>query len=125
MLRVIVGDNVDADKNFTWLVMKRLPDSRSVADWEEFLQTLYTFARELPHRCKWEENFKAVLFRLMSFFAETSVSRHKVLILRILREMLKSEPNLLKDYAEMTTMKVLKGFADPDSVVCIHLLNTQ
>ncbi len=37
--------------------------------------------------------------------------------LRVLREMLKSNGYKLKDYAELTTMKVLNGFADPDSLV--------
>ena len=44
-------------------------------------------------------------------------SNVRVYSLRVLREMLKTDRERLKDYAELTTMKVLKAFADTDSVV--------
>ena len=109
-----VGEYVEADH--MCLVAKRLMENES-ADWQNILQTLYTLSREFPDRCKWEEHFKTVLLRLMAIFAETDDSGHKVLVLRIIREMMKSEHSLLKDYAEMTAMKVLKAFADPDPLV--------
>ena len=41
----------------------------------------------------------------------------RMLCLRVLREMLKTNGDKLRDYAELTTIKVLKGFADSDSLV--------
>ena len=41
----------------------------------------------------------------------------KCFSLKILREILKTEHDRLKDYAELTTLKVLKCFTDSDSTV--------
>ena len=37
--------------------------------------------------------------------------------LRVLREVLKTQHQRLRDYAELTTMKVLRTFADSDASV--------
>ena len=37
--------------------------------------------------------------------------------LRVLREILKSQHDRLRDFAELTTLKVLKAFADSDASV--------
>ena len=111
-----VEEYEDADKDHMCLVVKRLSESHS-SEWQNILQTLYALVREFPDKCKWEEYFKTVLVRLVTIFAETTDCGHKVLVLRIIREMLKSGPSHLKNYAEMTTMKVLKAYADPDPLV--------
>lgn len=84
------------------------------------LQSLYTLARESPEKCKWEEYFKTVLIRLMDLISDND-NNVRVYSLRVLREMLKTDHERLKDYAELTTMKVLKAFADTDSVVSVLL----
>jgi len=80
------------------------------------LQTLFNQARDNPGACQWEEHFKTVLLRLMELLSDDEVNV-RMMCLRVLREMLKSNGDKLRDYAELTTMKVLKGFADPDSLV--------
>lgn len=47
----------------------------------------------------------------------------KLYSLRVLREILKTQHERLRDYAELTTLKVLKCFADSDPTVshCVQL----
>lgn len=85
------------------------------------LQSLYTLSREFPERCKWEEHFKTVLLRLVEVVTDPD-SAVKILVLRIIREMLKTEQTRLKDYAELTTMKVLKAFTDEESTVSLGVV---
>lgn len=80
------------------------------------LQTLFTQARDSPESCQWNEHFQPVLLRLLELFSDKEISV-RMMGLRVLREMLKSNGDKLKDYAELTTMKVLHGFADTDSLV--------
>lgn len=80
------------------------------------LQSLLTLCREYPDKCNWEEYFKPVLLRLLDLMGDTDVIV-KCFSLKILREILKTEHDRLKDYAELTTLKVLKCFTDSDSTV--------
>ncbi len=98
------------------LVVKELQTSSGSKQRHNALQSLYTLSREFPERCKWDEHFKVVLLRLVEVIADQD-SAVKILVLRIIREMLKTEQERLKDYAELTTMKVLKAFTDEESTV--------
>ncbi len=80
------------------------------------LETLYTQARESPESCTWSEHFQTVLLRLLELLSDEE-SNVRAMCLRVFREMLKSNGDKLKDYAELATIKVLKGFSDPDSLV--------
>ena len=80
------------------------------------LQSLLTLAREFPDKCNWEEHFKSVLLRLLDLMSDSDATV-KLYSLRVLREMLKTQHERLRDYAELTTLKVLKSFADPDPTV--------
>ena len=104
------------------LVVKELQTSSTSKQRHTALQSLYTLSREFPDRCKWEEHFKVVLLRLIEVISDPE-SAVKILVLRIVREMLKTEQDRLKDYAELTTMKVLKAFTDEESTVrmCVHM----
>lgn len=73
------------------------------------LQTLLGIARERSDMCNWEQNFRPVLLKLIELL-EKKNTQLQVLSLRVLREMLKSKPDLLKDYTEMTVMKVLNTY---------------
>jgi len=73
------------------------------------LQTLLGIARERSDMCNWELNFRPVLLKLIELL-EKDNGQLQVLSLRVLREMLKSKPELLKDYTEMTVMKVLNTY---------------
>lgn len=106
----------DVEKDHMTLVVKELQASSTSKQRLNALQSLYTLSREFPERCKWEEQFKAVLLRLVEVIVDPD-SAVKILVLRILREMLKTEQARLRDYAELTTMKVLKAFTDEESTV--------
>ena len=80
------------------------------------LQSMLTLTREYPDKCNWDEHFKTVLLRLLDLMGDSD-STVKLLSLRVLREVLKTQHERLKDYAELTTLKVLKCFADQDSTV--------
>ncbi|XP_064397669.1 CLIP-associating protein 1-B-like [Halichondria panicea] len=80
------------------------------------LETLYTQARESPESCSWGEHFQTVLLRLLELLSDEE-SNVRAMCLRVFREMLKSNGDKLKDYAELATIKVLKGFSDSDSLV--------
>ena len=80
------------------------------------LQSLLTLSREYPDKCNWEEHFKSVLLRLLDLMGDSD-STVKLYSLRVLREMLKTQHERLRDYAELTTLKVLKCFADSDTAV--------
>ena len=88
------------------------------------LQTLHGIARERSDMCNWEQNFRPVLLKLIELL-EKSDAQLQVLSLRVLREMLKSKPELLKDYTEMTVMKVLNTYccevAEVGVYVCVYL----
>lgn len=103
------------------LVIKELQTSTTSKQRHNALQSLYTLSREFPERCKWEEHFKVVLLRLVEVISDPE-SAVKILVLRIIREMLKTEQTRLKDYAELTTLKVLKAFTDEESTVCVTIL---
>lgn len=111
------GEHEEAEKDHMTLVMKELQTSSSSKQRHNALQSLYTLSREFPERCRWEEHFNVVLMRLVEVIADPD-SAVKILVLRIIREMLKTEQARLKDYAELTTMKVLKAFTDEESTVC-------
>lgn len=115
------GEDDFAEIDHMSLVVKELQNSSISKQRLNALQSLYTLSREFPERCKWEEHFKAVLLKLVEIISDPD-SSVKVLVLRIIREMLKTEQSRLKDYAELTTMKVLKAFADNDSVVSIVMV---
>ena len=99
------------------LIIKELQTSTSSKQRHNALQSLYTLSREFPERCKWEEHFKVVLRRLVDLISDPE-SAVKILVLRVIREMLKTEKSRLKDYAEAATIKVLKAFTDEESTVC-------
>lgn len=40
--------------------------------------------------------------------------------LRVLREILRNQPDRFKDYAELTILKILEAHRDPHSEVCLH-----
>jgi len=78
--------------------------------------------------CNWEQNFSPVLLKLVELL-QCDNAQLQVLALRVLREMLKSKPEMLKDYTEMTIMKVLNTYCNEVAevgsyvIVClIHLL---
>lgn len=106
----------EAERDHITLVIKELQTSSTSKQRHNALQSLYTLSREFPERCKWEEHFKVVLLRLVEVISDPE-SGVKILVLRIIREMLKTEQTRLKDYAELTTMKVLKAFTDEESTV--------
>lgn len=81
------------------------------------LQTLHGIARERTDMCNWEQNFSPVLLKLIELL-EKNNAQLQILSLRVLREMLKSKPELLKDYTEMTLMKVLNTYCCEVSEVC-------
>ena len=85
------------------------------------LQSLLTLSREYPEKCNWEEYFKPVLLRLLDLMGDSDTTV-KLYSLRVLREMLKTQHERLKDYSELTTLKVLKCFTDSDSTVRYMLL---
>ena len=70
--------------------------------------------------CNWEQNFRPVLQKLIELL-EKSDTQLQVLSLRMLREMLKSKPELLKDYTEMTVMKVLNTYCCEVAEVCVFV----
>ena len=82
------------------------------------LQTLHGIARERSDMCNWEQNFRPVLLKLIELL-EKNDAQLQVLSLRVLREMLKSKPELLKDYTEMTVMKVLNTYCCEVAEVCV------
>ena len=104
------------EKDHMTLIVKDLQTSSTSKQRHNALQSLYTLCREFPERCKWEEHFKAVLLRLVEVISDPD-SAVKILVLRVIREMLKTEQSRLKDYAELTTMKVLKAFTDEELTV--------
>ena len=81
------------------------------------LQTLHGIARERSDMCNWEQNFRPVLLKLIELLTKEN-AQLQVLSLRVLREMLKSKPDLLKDYTEMTVMKVLNTYCCEVAEVC-------
>ena len=82
----------------------------------EGLQLLYSVLHDFPGQRNWRDHFKPIFLRLMVILDDPD-SAHKLLVLRILREILKVDGLLVKDYAEMTTMKVLKCYAHQDTLV--------
>ena len=70
--------------------------------------------------CNWEQNFRPVLLKLIELLAKDN-AQLQVLSLRVLREMLKSKPELLKDYTEMTVMKVLNTYCCEVAEVCLSV----
>ena len=92
--------------------------SFSAKNRQAVLQSLLTLAREFPEKCNWEEHFKSVLLRLLDLMGDSDTTV-KLYSLRVLREMLKTQRERLRDYAELTTLKVLKSFADPDPTVSL------
>lgn len=80
------------------------------------LQSLFTLSREFPDKCSWEEHFKATLLKLVETITDEDPNVRTV-SLRVLREVLKTQNHRLRDYAELTTMKVLRSFADKDASV--------
>ena len=98
--------------------------SPSVEEQAAILQTLHGIARERSEMCNWEQNFSPVLLKLVELL-QCDNAQLQVLALRVLREMLKSKPEMLKDYTEMTIMKVLNTYCNEvaevgsDVIVCL------
>jgi len=72
--------------------------------------------------CNWEQNFSPVLLKLVELL-QCDNAQLQVLALRVLREMLKSKPELLKDYTEMTIMKVLNAYCNEVAEVGSDILD--
>ena len=49
----------------------------------------------------------------------------RIVSLRMLREILKTQHERLRDYAELTTLKVLKAFAESDASVSLQCMQRQ
>ncbi len=114
---VCLGEREDEEeKDHMTLVVRELQSASTSKQRHNALQSLYTLSREFPERCKWEDHFKGVLLKLVEIISDQD-SAVRVLVLRIIREMLKTEQSRLKDYAELTTIKILEAFSDEDSVV--------
>ena len=97
-------------------VLKELQTSASSKLRYIALQSLFTLTREYPEKCNWEEHFKTTLLKLVETISDSDPGVRTV-SLRVLREILKTQHDRLRDYAELTTMKVLKAFADTDASV--------
>ena len=97
-------------------VLKELQTSTSSKLRYITLQSLFTLTREYPEKCNWEEHFKTTLLKLVETISASDPGVRTV-SLRVLREILKTQHDRLRDYAELTTMKVLKAFADSDASV--------
>ena len=97
-------------------VLKELQTSSSSKLRYIALQSLFTLTREYPEKCNWEEHFKTTLLKLVETISDSDPGVRTV-SLRVLREILKTQHDRLRDYAELTTMKVLKAFADSDASV--------
>ena len=97
-------------------VLKELQTSASSKLRYIALQSLFTLTREYPEKCNWEEHFKTTLLKLVETISDSDPGVRTV-SLRVLREILKTQHDRLRDYAELTTMKVLKAFADSDASV--------
>ncbi len=95
---------------------KLLGDSR---EWQTGLQLLFALLQQFQEHLEWEEHFKTIFLRLMVILDDPK-STQKVLVLRLVREILKHKGQSVKDYAEMTTMKVLKCYAHQDALVSAH-----
>ena len=95
-------------------VLKELQTSASSKLRYIALQSLFTLTREYPEKCNWEEHFKTTLLKLVETISDSDPGVRTV-SLRVLREILKTQHDRLRDYAELTTMKVLKAFADSDA----------
>lgn len=116
MVNDVLGEGDGMDQDHMTLVVKDLQTCSTSKQRHNALQSLYTLSREFPERCKWEDHFKMVLLRLVEVITDPD-SAVKILVLRIIREMLKTEQARLRDYAELTTLKVLKAFTDEESTV--------
>ncbi|KAK3106105.1 hypothetical protein FSP39_012814 [Pinctada imbricata] len=59
----------------------------------------------------WDEHFKAVLLILLETLGDDD-GHIRALSLRVLREILRNQPNRFKDYAELTILRVLEAHKD-------------
>ena len=86
------------------------------------LQTLHGIAQEHSDMCNWKQNFHPVLLKLIELLQKNN-AQLQVLSLRVLLEMLKSKPELLKDHTEMTVLKVLSTYCCelPEVCVCVSV----
>jgi len=60
----------------------------------------------------WEEHFKTVLLLLLETLGDND-GHIRALSLRVLREILRHQPIMFKDYAELTILKILEAHKDP------------
>jgi hypothetical protein len=118
---ILTGETDEVEQDHMSLVVKDLQTCSTSKQRHNALQSLYTLSREFPERCKWEEHFKGVFLRLVEVITDQD-SAVKILVLRIIREMLKTEQERLRDYAELTTLKVLKAFTDDESTVSLLVM---
>lgn len=81
------------------------------------LQAIFTQARSYPEKCHWSEHFKSALMQLLEGMKVGQDPAVRTLSLRILREILKTEHKRVAEYAEVTTLRVLVSFTDPDATV--------
>nr|WAW84823.1 CLASP 1/2 [Halisarca dujardinii] len=78
------------------------------------LQTLLGLARN-PAHCNWDEHSSRVLHKLMELMQADQSGEVKVLALRVLREVVKISPDLLKNITELVITKVLKACQDKEA----------
>ncbi|PIK37696.1 putative CLIP-associating protein 1-A [Apostichopus japonicus] len=63
------------------------------------------------HMPSWEANFKTVLYLLLETLTDIEPSI-RALALRVLREILRNQPERFKEYAELTILKILEAHKD-------------
>ncbi|XP_075908629.1 CLIP-associating protein 1-like isoform X4 [Petromyzon marinus] len=64
----------------------------------------------------WDDHFKTVLLLLLEALVDSEPSI-RALSLRVLREILRTQPSRFKNYAELTIMKILDAHRDPQKEV--------
>ncbi|XP_030829292.1 CLIP-associating protein 1-A isoform X5 [Strongylocentrotus purpuratus] len=64
----------------------------------------------------WDDHFKTVLLLMLETLGDVE-SSIRAMALRVLREILRNQPDRFKDYAELTILKILEAHRDPHSEV--------
>ncbi|XP_038058526.1 CLIP-associating protein 1-like isoform X3 [Patiria miniata] len=64
----------------------------------------------------WDNHFKTVLLLMLETLGDVEASI-RAMALRVLREILRNQPDRFKDYAELTILKILEAHKDPQSEV--------
>ncbi|KAJ8035590.1 CLIP-associating protein 1 [Holothuria leucospilota] len=91
--------------------------SNHSAKFEERKTAMATLIRlsHAGHLPSWEANFKTVLYLLLETLTDIEPSI-RALALRVLREILRNQPERFKDYAELTILKILEAHKDVTDV---------